>query len=477
MPRLILKCPYFKGGSKRASAHLGNLVNYIATRDGVEKIKVKDINNLSSEKQNELINQIIKEFPNTKDLFEYEDYIRNPTIENASELISIAIEENYDKIGKRKNYVNYIANRPRVEKIGKHGLFNGGDDSFVLSRIADEVANHEGNVWTPIISLRREDAARLGFDNAESWHNMLSYYALDISEYLKIKPGNFQWYAAFHNEGHHPHVHMICYSTDPRDGYLTKKGIEKMKSGLVKNIFGQELEGIYIEQSKRRDELRLESREVLLKLIFEMKSGTFQDSKVEELFIEFTELLKFSKGKKQYGYLQPKLKTMVDEIVDELAKDERISKAYNLWYEMRNEVFHSYMDNLPDPLPLSKQKEFKSIKNMIIKEADNLNKGIHTFEDGTSEVIETNTFMSSIKQGNGNNKIHLEDMDRFNNKKISLVVSKMFYHMGKMFEDNIPLQTFNVGKKIDSKLLRKLRQKKMAQGHKSDEQEHQNIGL
>src|SRR5699024_3690463 len=155
-------CPYFKGGNKKASAHLGNLVNYIATRDGVEKIKVKVINNLSSEKQTQLINQIVKEFPNTKNLFEYEDYIKNPTIENASEFISIAIEENFDKIGKRKNYVDYISNRPGVERIGTHGLFTGGDDSLVLSRIADEVASHEGNVWTPIISLRREDAERLG---------------------------------------------------------------------------------------------------------------------------------------------------------------------------------------------------------------------------------------------------------------------------------------------------------------------------
>lgn len=353
MPRLILKCPYLKGGSKRTSAHLENLVNYIATRDGVEKINIQNKNLSSTTKQEELIVQIVKEFPSTKNLFEYEDYIKNPTIENASEFISIAIEENFDKIGKRKNYVDYIANRPRVEKMGKHGLFTGGDDSLVLSKIADEVVNHEGNVWTPIISLRREAAARLGFDNAESWHNMLSYYAIDIAESLKIKPENFQWYAAFHNEGHHPHVHMICYSTDPKEGYLTKKGIEKMKSGFVKNIFGEELKEIYIEQSKRRDELKQESREVLLQIISEIKNGTFQNSKVEKQFMEFAERLKFSKGKKQYGYLQPKLKAMVDEIINELVKDERISKAYDLWYEMRNEVLHSYKDNLPESLPLS----------------------------------------------------------------------------------------------------------------------------
>ena len=388
MARLILKCPYFKGGSKRASAHLGNLVNYIATRDGVEKILVKDSNNLSSEKQDQLINQIVKEFPNTKNLFEYENYIKNPTIENGSEFIFKAVEENYDKIGKRKNYVDYISNRPGVERIGKHGLFTGGNDNLVLSKIADEVANHEGNVWTPIISLRREDAARLGFDNAESWHNMLSYYAIEVAESLKIKSENFRWYAAFHNEGNHPHVHMVCYSTDPREGYLTKKGIEKMKSGFVKNIFSQELKEIYIEQSKRRDELKEKSRKVLLELIVEMKNGSYQDIEVEKLFIDFAERLKASKGKKVYGYLQPRLKVMVDELVEELAKDERINKAYSLWYEMRNEVLNSYMDNLPEPLPLSQQKEFKSIKNMIIKETDNFNKGIFSFEEITNDDLD-----------------------------------------------------------------------------------------
>ncbi|MBU5439771.1 SEL1-like repeat protein [Tissierella sp. MSJ-40] len=388
MPRLILKCPYLKGGSESTSAHLENLVNYIATRDRVEKINIENKNLVSTTKQEELIVQIVKEFPETKSLFEYEDYIKNPTIENASEFISIALEQNIDKLGKRKNYVDYIANRPRVEKMGKHGLFTGGDDSLVLSKIADEVANHEGNVWTPIISLRREDATRLGFDNAESWHNMLSYYAIDIAESLKIKPENFQWYAAFHNEGHHPHVHMICYSINPKEGYLTKKGIEKMKSGFVKNIFGEELKEVYMEQSKRRDKLKLESREVLLQLISEMKNDTFQNGKIEEQFMEFAERLKFTKGKKQYGYLQPKLKAMVDGIVDELAKDERISKAYELWYEMRNEVLYSYVDNLPEPLPLSQQKEFKSIKNMIIKEADNFNKGMITFEEITGDDID-----------------------------------------------------------------------------------------
>lgn len=372
MPRIILKCPYLKGDTAKASAHLSNLVNYMATRNGVEKLTEKNRNLPSTAKQADLIEQIIKEFPGTKNLFEYEDYIKNKTIENSSEFISIALEQNLDNIGQRKNYVDYIANRPRVE---------------------NEVANHAGNVWTPIISLRREDAIRAGYDRAEVWHNMLSYSAPEIAESMKIPIQNFKWYAAFHNESHHPHVHMICYSVNPADGYLTKKGIEKMKSGLVKNIFKNEMQIIYEEQSQRRDQLKAESRETMLKLISEMKSGVIQNPKIEELLLNLSERLKVTNGKRVYGYLQPNLKAIVDEITDEFSKEETVAKAYELWYEMREEVLHSYMDELPDRLPLSNQKEFKSIKNMMVAEADKIAKGELIFEEGEiAEQEDIDTF-------------------------------------------------------------------------------------
>ncbi|MHB8065391.1 MAG: MobP3 family relaxase, partial [Ruminiclostridium sp.] len=299
----------------------------------------------------------------------------------ASDFILIALEQNFDKIGKRKNYVDYIATRPRVEKMGTHGLFTGGDDAIVLSRVADEVANHTGNVWTPIISLRREDAIRTGYDNAEAWHNMLSYFAPEIAESMKIPIRNFRWYAAFHNESHHPHLHMVCYSVNPADGYLTKKGIERIKSGLVKNIFKNEMHIIYEEQSQRRDQLKAESRDAMLKLISEIKSGVIQNPKIEELLLSLSERLKVTNGKRVYGYLQPNVKAIVDEIIDELSKEEAVAKAYELWYEMREEVLLSYMDELSDRLPLSKQKEFKSIKNMIVAEADNIAKCGLSFEE------------------------------------------------------------------------------------------------
>lgn len=386
MPRIVLKCPYLKGGTKKSATHLSNLVTYMATRSGVVKLPKERSSLPSTLKQGDLIQQIINEFPEAKKLFEYEDYIESKTVENASEFITMALEQNMDKIGQRQNYVDYIANRPRVQRMGSHGLFTGGDDEVVLSRIAEEVANHPGNIWVPIISLRREDAIRTGFDKAEAWHNMLSYFTPEIAEAMKIPIQNFRWYAAFHNESHHPHVHMVCYSTDPNEGFLTKKGIEQMKSGLVKNIFKGELQEIYAQQTERRDQLKRESNEALLKLIGEMKTGHTQNPKIEALFLELSAKLKHSSGKKVYGYLQPSLKAIVDELINELSKEDLVAKAYELWYEMREEVLHSYMDELPDRHPLSEQKEFKSIKNMIIAEADKFS--FEPFELEEMTVIE-----------------------------------------------------------------------------------------
>lgn len=396
MPRIVLKCPYLKGGTKKAAVHLSNLVTYMASRSGVEKLPKGKSILPSTLKQEDLIQQIINEFPEAKSLFEYEDYIENMTVENASEFITIAVDQNMDKIGQRKNYVDYIANRPRVERVGSHGLFTGGDDEIVLSRIAEEVANHSGNVWIPIISLRREDAIRTGYDRAEAWHNMLSYLAPEIAESMKIPIQNFRWYAAFHNESHHPHVHMVCYSTNPADGYLTKKGIEKMKSRLVKNIFKNELQEIYAEQTQRRDQLKIESKEVMQKLIEEMKAGTVKNAKIEELFLHLSERLRHTTGQKVYGYLPPNVKAIVDALVDELSKEHGIAKAYELWCQMREEVLRSYMDELPDRLLISQQKEFKSIKNMIIAEADQFFVGAVDLNELTD--VETDAIMDGLPE-------------------------------------------------------------------------------
>ena len=303
MARIILKCPYLKGGEKTA-AHLNNLVKYIATRDGVEKMESGHKLWHSTKKQKELIAQILREFPDARDLFEYEDYLKNPNRGNASEFITIALEQSLDKIGSREKYLDYIANRPRVEKFDSHGLFTAGGEPLVLSQVADEVSSHTGNVWTPIISLRREDAARLGYDNAPTWKALLSEKAVELAENLKIHPDHLKWYAAFHNESHHPHIHMVCYSTDPREGYLTKQGIKKMKSSLANEIFRQELIPLYGEKTQRRDDLKEQVAEAMGELIRQMNGGVLVSERMEQLLTHLAERLQTVSGKKQYGYLK-----------------------------------------------------------------------------------------------------------------------------------------------------------------------------
>jgi len=369
VPRLIFKCPYIKGGTSAACAHLENYVRYMATRNGVERIDPGCDGWQATKQQKEMIKQILRDFPLSRGMFEYEDYLMTPTRSNASEFITRALEDNYDRIAKMDNYLNYIATRPRAQRIGSHGLFTGAEDSLVLSQIAEAVATHPGNIWLPIISLRREDAARLGYDKADEWKALLSKYAMDMAEAMKIPWEDFRWYAAFHDEAHHPHVHMVCFSADPSKGFLTKQGIVQIKSGLAKEIFRQDLTELYQKQTQRRNELNTDAQAALREVVEEMQSGNIQNVHIEERLQYLADRLRFLSGKKQYGYLKAPLKAVVDEIVDELAKDPRVASAYNLWYELREDVLRTYKDDLPERLPLSGQKEFKRLKNLVIEEA------------------------------------------------------------------------------------------------------------
>ena len=369
MPRIIFKCPYIRGGSQKAAAHLENYVRYVSTRDGVQRIDPGRAGWTDTKKQREMVERIAREFPLSRGMFEYEDYLASPTRGNATEFITRALEDNYDSIAKKENYLRYIAQRPRVHHVGSHGLFTGEDDTLVLSQVAEAVANHPGNVWLPIISLRREDAQRLGYDNAEQWQALLTHQAMRLAETMNIPWDQFRWYAAFHDEGNHPHVHMVCYSEDPRKGFLNKKGIAAIKSGLAKEIFRQELTELYIRQTTHREDLAKEAEAVMSGYIRQMESGTLDSPRMEQLMTELAGKLTHLTGKKQYGYLKAPLKSLVDEIVDELAKDPRVTKAYELWYTLREEVLRTYRENLPERLPLSQQKEFKRIKNIVIQEA------------------------------------------------------------------------------------------------------------
>lgn len=368
MPRIIFKCPYLKGGAKSAS-HLNNYVRYMATREGAQHLSPDFARCPVTEPQKWLVERLLRDFPLSRGLFEYEDYVAAPTQGNASEFIARALEDNADQISKRENYVDYIANRPRAQRRGSHALFTDTDEPLVLSQIADAVAHHPGNIWLPIISLRREDAARLGYDDAAQWRELLTGFAPEMAEAMKIPVEQFRWYAAFHDEAHHPHLHMVCFSADGKSGYLNTDGIEKIKAGLAKEIFRQELHELYGQQTMRRNALTQDARELLRQITEQMQCGTLENPKIEQLMVYLSDQLKTTKGKKQYGYLKAPLKSVVDKIVDELQKDVRISQAYGLWYELRDEVLRTYRKDLPKRLPLSRQKEFRQIHNLVIQEA------------------------------------------------------------------------------------------------------------
>jgi len=431
MPRIIFKCPYIKPGTKKAAAHLNNYVHYVATRDGVEKLTPDKAGLPATKKQRTMVERLLRDVPMSRGMFEYEDYKASPTRAAASEFITRAIEDNYDQIAKCENYVSYIAQRPRAEKIGTHGLFNGTGDTLELSKVAAEVANHPGNVWLPIISLRREDAERLGYDSAKQWQALLTAYAPQIAGAIKIPWEQFRWYAAFHDEGTHPHVHMVCYSADGRSGFLDKDGIARIKSGLAKNIFRQELTEIYQQQTQRRDELVLKSGEVMKELIRQMLSGTLENPRIEQLTNELAERLKRTSGKKQYGYLKAPLKAVVDEIVDELAKDLRIAAAYDLWYQLREEVLRTYKNDLPQRLPLSQQKEFKRIKNLVIEEAVRLGEYTEVFSPAdTVEQEPAETIEQDIAPENASQS---EDIPEPTDEMLPVVVWSERYKQARSF--------------------------------------------
>jgi len=387
MPRVIFICPYLKGNN-RTTPQRRNYVKYIATREGVDIIGDSKKLLPGTWRQKKMIEDIIRDFPDTTERFEYEDYIQNPTRENASTFISAALEQNLAFLAKRDNYVNYIARRPRAERMGAHGLFSAKEEPIVLDQVANMAAEHPGNVWMPIISLRREDAARLGYDNAENWRAFLSSYTAEMAQGFKINPDRFRWYAAYHDEGHHPHVHVVCWSDDPREGFLTKKGIRDIKAGLASRIFRQELLHIYEQQTTHREKLNKEVQREMETLITEMEHGVLQSAPIEGLIALLVDKLRDHKGKRQYGYLPAPAKDIVDKIVDELAMAGQVASAYDKWCESRLDILRTYMKEPPHPGPLSQQKELRRIRNIVVEEAVKIASGDFIFEETMPDVIE-----------------------------------------------------------------------------------------
>ena len=370
MVRLIQKSGYIKSGN--ASGYM----KYIATRERVEKLEGSGP---VTKGQRQLIENLLRDFPDASELEEYSDYRSAPTTSSASLLISAVLDANAHKFTDRDGYMRYIATRPRVERHGEHGLFSSRPVS--LDATLKEVEGHSGNVWTFIWSLRREDAARLGYDCAESWRKLIKAHQVEIAEAMKIPPDQLRWCAAFHDEGHHPHVHAMVWSADPSQGRLTKEGVKMIRSKLTNDIFQDEMYTLYQEKDISYKDLVAAARRSMRKLIEKMQTGFCDSPVIEMKMLELAQSLEAAKGKKVYGYLKKSVKAQVDAVVDEIAKLPEVAECYEGWNGLRDELESYYKDTPRQRLPLSQQKEFRAIKNLVIQEAENLRLGVFTFED------------------------------------------------------------------------------------------------
>ena len=374
MSQLIVTSRYLKSGTQKSKNKRRNYTKYIATRETVE---VRDQNTIdrndnATKNQKELIDDLLSDFPEAKRYLEYEDFKANPTVENASELISTIIERNADIIGNRQNFVGYMAMRPGVEKRGSHGLFNEKDEPIILNQAANEIAEHKGNVWSHVVSLRREDAVRLGFDNSDAWRELVKRHISDIAKAQNIPLCNLKWYAAYHDTTHHPHIHLLVYSTNPKQGFLTKAGIDKVRSVFANDIFHDDLQSIYQEQTVSRDELKAVSKNEFESIVNMIASNDHTDPQLEELIRKLYIQLQNVKGKKVYGYLPMEIKETVNKIFSELAKDENIQQLYEKWCGLERLKYKTYTQKETELPKLADNKVFQPVRNMIIRTVLNM---------------------------------------------------------------------------------------------------------
>ena len=375
MAKLIVKSPYIKCGAGQSA---GGYLKYIATR---ERVEIIPDDRPPTNKQTQLIAKLVKDFPDAQELMEYEDYLSRPTKATASALITLALESNWDRVQGMEGYAKYIALRPRAERLGEHGLF-GDNDAVDLATVADELDHYTGNVWTHIISLHREDAERLGYNHADAWRTLLRTHRNDIAAAMKIPPEDFRWYAAFHDEGHHPHIHMMVWSDDPKEGFLTEDGIAAMRSKLTNAIFRDEMQQIYGRKDVAYSDLVEAAQNAMREMISRMQRQVCDSPIIEDNMRQLVQALETTTGKKQYGYLKKPLKQLVDTIVDALAELPEVSECYEVWNQIHEELSECYGHSTPwERLPLSQRKEFRKIKNDIIREAESIRLGLPTFED------------------------------------------------------------------------------------------------
>ena len=471
MPKVIVKCRYYNTEKTRQS--VGGMLEYIGTREGVEKLDDAWKTSRVSKRQSEFIAELVKRFHSICQTSEYSSYLNDPTKGSASELIASVIE-NHPELLYEKSYLDYMATRPRVDKMsGTHGLFSAEGKQLDLAEASRKVSEFNGNVFTVIVSVKREDAERLGFNTAERWRDMIRAEIPTIAEAHDIPLEELEWYGAFHNEAHHPHVHLLLYSRDENyPGFIKKTGIDKIRRAMGTNIFADEIHLLYDQQTERRNALNSESIDEFNELCMMVEQGLCTNPKIVKMVTDLSDRLKTVKGKKQYGYLPKSVKAMVDGIVDELEEDDRIKRLYDLWYECKCLIYQTYTDVPPKRLPLSQENVFKPIRNAVIKRASELAFGLAYDEQIPQDNTQTSNNSSYTTSGassagntsstttsaNHNAQSHTEYRSQILTK-----VARLGKDIADTFRDHYQEMVDNPTITVDSKLKREIEAKKKGQ--------------
>lgn len=428
MAKIFFTSNYYKNPAK---ANTGRLLRYIGTRESVEKLPTGIDHSPSTVRQQRLIAEVLKSFPHSREYVEYKNYESDSTKSNATNFINAVIERN--DVSRLDKLVSYIAERPGVEKIGSHGLFSQTDDKIDLDAVAEEVNSHNGIVFTHIISLRREDAERFGYNNAQAWKDLVRRNITELAEAHNISLSNLQWYAGFHNKDHHPHIHLVVYSKDGKQGWITKKTIEDMRRLFGNDIFHNEQYKLFQMETQQRDMVKERVKD-LLEDVFSMYPISLE---IHSLFETLQQQLKNHSGKKVYGYLPKEIKETVNQIVAEFAKDEDVAELYAEWNKINREKLSLYYEKKEPDIPLELNKEFRSLKNDIIRAA--------------------------VQMDN-----YLVNSGYSTKQKVGFLFSGVFRAFLKLFQNNYNKYANRLGRQMDKKLMSAIEAKKAAHGLKSD---------
>lgn len=458
MARLIQKSGYIQGG--RAARYM----EYVAKRDGVEVLQSTEP---VTKKQMQFLTKLLKDFPDVKELFEYSDYLQTPNRGAASAFIAAALDTHLHELESESGYMAYIANRPRAEKHGGHGLFSAADVTD-LKAAKNELETHAGKVWTFIFSLRREDAERLGYSKAAAWQNLLKQESHSIAEAMRIPSEKFRWYAAYHDEGHHPHIHMMAWSADPQKGDLTPQGIAAMRSKMTNEIFRDEMTELYIRKDVAYKESVQTAKEALLLYIQMLESGTSADPVIEQQLRDLSHALESVGGKHTYGYLPKPVKAQVDAIVERLAQLPEVAACYECWWQLKDEIAGYYGRNTPPHQPLTQQKEFRAIKNFIIREADSI-------RWPAPEQMDLDAMSYGMQETSSDaQRPPSQPQTVMGQRSITADAAlHLLHHMERVFRSSMPVVPPAL--RIDSRRRRRLQEKRMALGHKRDDHEDEQL--